>query len=132
MVTEMRIARGVFGFMVGYAFVVLVTEFGFRLLPGGRASLAEGAAQIIYATVVAVAAGAGGGALGALIARNRVAGALIAVPLIMETFWLFFLKKPPEERTLFEVGGAVALIACTFVGAYAAQFVRRASSPRPS
>ena len=107
----MRIARAIAGFLLGYAFVVLTTEFGFRPFPQGRGSLAEGPLQMALATLVAVVAGLGGGALAARIGRSRVVGALVAVPLVLETFWLFFLKVPPEEPTLFDVGGALTLIA---------------------
>ena len=125
----MRIARAIAGFLLGYAFVVLTTEFGFRPFPQGRASLAEGPAQMALATLVAVIAGLGGGALAAWVSRSRIVGALVAVPLTLETFWLFLLKDPPEEATLFEVAGAITLIACTIAGAFAQGLLRR-RSPR--
>lgn len=121
----MRLFRWLLGFLLGYAFVVLVTEFGFRLLPEGRGSLAEGPLQTTYATLVAVVAGAGGGALGAWIGRSRGAGALIALPLILETCWLFFFKTPSVPRTIFEMAGAAALITCTVAGAFGFGFLEK-------
>jgi hypothetical protein len=115
----MRIARWMAGFLIGYAIVVLVTEFGFRALPGGSGSLAVGALQVTYATLVAVVAGLGGGAAGAAISGNRFVGAAIALPLLAETYWLFFLRKPPEPANLRDVIGAVLLISCTLIGAFA-------------
>ena len=120
----MRIVRGILGFLAGYAIVVLTTEFGFRLLPdrplhSGRPLIMLGAA------VVAIVAGLAGGAVAAWIARNRVVGALVLIPLIAETIWLLFIREG-EPQTWLDAAAALTLLAAVAAGAY---FAPKTTSP---
>lgn len=112
----MRIVRGILGFLFGYAVVVLITELGFRLLPdrplhSGRPLIMLGAA------VVAIVAGLAGGALAAWIARSRIVGWLVLLPLIAETIWLLFIRDG-EPQTWLDAAAALTLLAAVAAGAY--------------
>jgi hypothetical protein len=109
----MRIARVVAGFLLGYAVVVLTTEFGFRLLPK-RPLHSDDPLVVLGAAIVAIAAGLGGGALAAWIGRTRVAGALVLVPLTAETIWLLFWR--PSDW--LDAVAAITLLAAVAAGAY--------------
>jgi hypothetical protein len=112
----MRIVRFIGGFLVGYAGVVLGTEFGFRLLP--RRPLHSGDPWIMGgAALVAIVAGLCGGAVASWIGRTRMAGALVLVPLIAETIWLLFFRKG-EPQTWLDAAAAVTLLAAVAAGAY--------------
>ena len=120
----MRIVRWVGGFLVGYAAVVLMTEFGFRLLPhrplhSGRPAI------MLAAALVAIVAGLTGGAAATWIARTRIAGALVLAPLIAETIWLLFFRKG-EPQTLLDAAAAITLLLAVAAGAY---FAPNATSP---
>lgn len=112
----MRIVRGILGFLAGYAIVVLTTEFGFRLLPdrplhSGRPLI------MIAAAVVALVAGLAGGAIAAWIARNRLVGMLVLLPLIAETIWLLFIREG-EPQTWLDAAAALTLLAAVGAGAW--------------
>ena len=113
----MRIVRGIAGFVLGYAVVVLVTELGFRLLPD-RPLHSGNLGAMAAAAVVAIVAGLGGGALAAWIARNRVVGALVLLPLIAETYWLLFLRKSNPPADWRDAIAALTLLAAVAAGAY--------------
>jgi hypothetical protein len=118
----MRIVRGILGFLLGYAVVVLTTEFGFRLLPdrplhSGRPLIVAGAA------LVALTAGLAGGALAAWIARSRIAGWLVLLPLTAETIWLLFLREG-EPQTWLDAAAALTLLAAVAAGASVARYSR--------
>ena len=120
----MRIVRGILGFLIGYAIVVLTTELGFRLFPDrplhtGRPLIMAGAA------VVAIVAGLAGGAVAAWIARNRLVGFLVLVPLIAETIWLLFIQTRHPQNWL-DAMAALTLLAAVAAGAY---FSRKTTSP---
>ena len=120
----MRIVRGILGFLIGYAIVVLTTEFGFRLLPdrplhSGRPLVMLGAAM------VAIVAGLVGGAAATWIARNRIVGMLVLVPLIAETIWLLFIREG-EPQTWLDAAAALTLLAAVAAGAY---FPLKTTSP---
>jgi hypothetical protein len=113
----MRILRFVLGFIVGYAFVVVATTVGFGLLHDHKPYHRAGIAIMIAAVSVAVTAGAGGGLIGSVIARSRFMGLGIAVPLIVESTWLIFIRPHGENFSrAFELVGATTLIGCTIVG----------------
>lgn len=112
----MRIVRGLLGFLLGYAVVVLTTEFGFRLFPArplhsGKPLIMAGAA------LVAIVAGLAGGALASWIARNRVVGLLVLLPLIVETIWLLFIQTRHPQNWL-DAMAALTLLAAVAIGAY--------------
>jgi len=112
----MRIVRGLLGFLVGYAVVVLTTEFGFRLFPdrplhSGKPLIMAGAA------LVAIVAGLAGGALASWIARNRVVGLLVLLPLIAETIWLLFIQTRHPQNWLDGMA-ALTLLAAVAAGAH--------------
>lgn len=109
----MRLARGILGFLLGYAFVVLTTEFGFRLLPDRPLHTGD-PLVMAGAAVVALTAGFGGGALATLIARNRLAGFAVLAPLVAETIWLLFFR--PSD--LLDAAAAVTLLGAVGVGAW--------------
>ncbi|HEX2121181.1 MAG TPA: hypothetical protein VHL59_06005 [Thermoanaerobaculia bacterium] len=123
----MRIVRGILGFLLGYAVVVLATEFGFRLLPdrplhSGRPLIMAGAA------LVALTAGLAGGALASWIARSRIAGWLVLLPLIAETIWLLFIREG-EPQTWLDAAAALTLLAAVAAGAYFAGSGKTTSPP---
>jgi hypothetical protein len=109
----MRIARWILGFLVGYAAVVLITEFGFRLLPDRPLHTGD-PLVMSAAAVVAITAGLTGGALAALIARARIAGLALLVPLAAETVWLLFFR--PSDW--LDAAAAVTLLVAVGVGAW--------------
>jgi hypothetical protein len=113
----MRIARAVAGFLLGYALVVLITTVGFGLLHPYKPYHRAGLLVAIAATAVAVVAGLGGGAAGRWVGGHRLAGALIAVPLIVESTWLLFFRQVEHGAFAFEAVGAVVLIGSTVAGA---------------
>jgi len=114
-VEAMRIARVVVGFLVGYAIVVLTTEFGFRLLP--RHALHSGDPLLMAsAAAVALTAGFAGGAAGVWIAGSRVAGAIILAPLLAETYWLLFLRRSVPPADWLDAAAALALLAAVAAG----------------
>jgi DNA-binding transcriptional LysR family regulator len=109
----MRILRFIAGFLLGYAVVVLTTEFGFRLLP--KHALHSGDPLLMGgAALVAVVAGLGGGALATWIARTKIAGALVLLPLVAETIWLLFWR--PSDW--LDAVAAITLLAAVAAGAY--------------
>lgn len=117
----MRIVRFIAGFLLGYAFVVLATEFGFRLLP--ERPLHSGDPWIMAAAaLVAIVAGLGGGALASWIARTKLAGALVLLPLIAESIWLLFWR--PSHWLDF--AASLTLLAAVAAGAY---FPPKTTSP---
>ena len=120
----MRIVRGILGFLIGYAIVVLTTEFGFRLFPDRP--LHSGKPMImIGAAIVAIVAGLAGGAVAAWIARNRIIGALVLIPLIAETIWLLFIQTRHPQNWL-DAAAALTLLAAVAAGAY---FAPKTTSP---
>lgn len=123
----MRIVRGIAGFLLGYAVVVLVTEFGFRLLPD-RPLHTGSLGVMAAAAVVAIVAGLGGGALAAGIARSWIAGALVLLPLAVETYWLLFLRRSDPPADWRDAAAALTLLAAVAVGAYFA--APKTMSPR--
>ena len=121
----MKIARGVIGYLAGYAVVVVITTVGFGMLHGFKPYYKAGPAILLAAISVAVSAGFFGGASGALIAGNRWVGAAIAIPLIVESTWLIFLRAHPAEYSYaFEITGASTLIASTIIGALLTSRIR--------
>jgi hypothetical protein len=122
----MRIVRGIVGFLVGYAIVVLTTELGFRLLPK-RPIHDESLLVIAAAGLVAVTAGVAGGAVGSWIARNRIVGLLVLLPLIAETIWLLFFHESDPPADWRDAIAALALLAAVAVGA----LIFRTRSPLP-
>lgn len=125
-IERMRIVRFIVGFVVGYAVVVLTTEFGFRLLP--KRPLHSGDPLIMGgAAIVAIVAGLGGGAIAAWIARTRLAGALVLLPLIAETIWLLFFRKG-EPQTWLDAAAAVTLLLAVAAGTWLAAPPRRSRS----
>jgi len=113
----MRIARGIAGFLLGYAVVVLVTTLGFALLPDRP--LHSGSLGVMAAAgVVAIAAGVGGGALATWIARSRAVGWLVLLPLIAETYWLLFLRDSNPPADWRDAIAALTLLAAVAAGAY--------------
>ena len=128
----MRIVRGVLGFLAGYAFVVLVTTYGFGLLRGHKPYHRAGLAIMTAAVAVAVTAGLGGGALGAWIARTPAIGLLVALPLVVESTWLIFIRPHDADFSrAFELVGASTLIGCTVAGALLISRIRL-RRPQPS
>jgi hypothetical protein len=113
----MRIVRAIAGFLLGYAWVVLITTVGFGLLHPYKPYHRAGWVVALAATAVAVVAGLSGGALGSWIGRHRLVGALIAVPLIAESTWLLFFRPVEQGAFAFELVGAVVLIGSTIAGA---------------
>jgi hypothetical protein len=113
----MRIARAVAGFLIGYGLVVLITTVGFGLLHPYKPYYRAGLLVALAATAVAVVAGLGGGAAGRWVGGHRLAGALIAIPLIAESTWLLFFRHVEAGAFAFEAVGAVVLIGSTVVGA---------------
>jgi hypothetical protein len=109
----MRIARWIFGFLVGYAAVVLITELGFRLLPDRPLHTGD-PFVMCAAAVVAITAGLTGGALASLIARTRVAGLAVLAPLAAETVWLLFFRPSDWLDAL----AAVTLLMAVAAGAH--------------
>jgi hypothetical protein len=113
----MQILRAVLGFIVGYAFVVVATTVGFGLLHDHKPYHRAGLAIMIAAVSVAVTAGGGGGFVGSLIARSRFMGLGIALPLIVESTWLIFIRPHQADFSqAFELVGATTLIGCTILG----------------
>ena len=117
----MRIARFLAGFLLGYAVVVLTTEFGFRLLPP-RPIRTSDPLVMAAAALVAIVAGLCGGALATWIARTRVAGALVLLPLVAETIWLLFFRASDWHDAV----GAATLLLAVAAGAY---FAPKTTSP---
>jgi hypothetical protein len=112
-----RILRGVLGFLIGYATVVLTTELGFRLLPHDPVHNPS-LVIVLLGALVAVTAGLAGGGLATWIARSRAVGALVLVPLIAETIWLLFYRvsaRPPDWR---DTAAALTLLIAVAAGAY--------------
>ncbi len=124
----MRILRGIAGFLLGYAVVVLVTEFGFRLLPD-RPLHSGNLGVMAAAAVVAVVAGLGGGALAAWIARSWIAGALVLLPLVAETYWLLFLRRSDPPVDWRDAAAALTLLTAVAAGAYFAAPSKTISPP---
>lgn len=111
------IARGFIGFLAGYAVVVLITTVGFGALDDHRPYHKAGPAILAAAVGVAVSAGFLGGALGTILSGRRWVGAAIALPLIVESTWLIFIRAHPADFSMwFEIVGASTLIACTIAG----------------
>ena len=113
----MHILRGLLGFLAGYIFVVLVTTLGFGVLPD-RPIHTGTPLVMIAAALVAIIAGIGGGALATWIARNRLVGALVLLPLIAETYWLLFLRKTTPPADWRDAAAALTLLAAVAIGAY--------------
>jgi hypothetical protein len=121
----MRIARGILAFLLGYAVVVLTTEFGFRLLP--KRPIHSGEPLIIAAAaLVALTAGFTGGALATRLARSRIAGFAVLAPLVAETIWLLFFRTSDWLDAL----AALALLGAVGVGSWVGGGVTR--DPVPS
>jgi hypothetical protein len=115
--TVMRILRSIGAILLGYVLVVLLTEFGFRMFPGGVAPKEGPLLPMIAATVVAVAAGCTGGWVAARLAaiRPMIAASIVALPLGAESIWLLTTRTPAEEFWL-DLGGAVTLIGSVLAG----------------
>jgi hypothetical protein len=112
----MQIARGIAGFLVGYALVVVITTVGFGWLDPYKPYHRAGLLVMAAATAVTIVAGLSGGGAAALIARRRLAGVLVAVPLIAESIWLLFFREHPDGAFAFEAVGAITLVASTILG----------------
>ena len=112
----MKFIRAAGAILLGYALVVLITEFGFRLFPGGRAPRNAGLAITSLATLIAASAGFTGGYVAATLARIRpvLAALFVAAPLLVESVWL--LSRAPKADLAFESAGAVVLIGATVAG----------------
>jgi hypothetical protein len=112
--------------VLGYIVVVLVTEFGFRLFPGGRAPKHGGAALMALATLIAILAGFSGGFLAGALgrARGRYAAGIVALPLVAESIWLLTTRTPPDEFW-GDLVGAVTLIASVIAGGISSELRRR-------
>lgn len=115
----MRIVRFIAGFLAGYAVVVLVTSAGFALLPD-RPLHSGSAGVMLAAALVAIGAGAGGGAGAAWIARNRIAGALVLLPLMAETYWLLFIRRSEPPLDWRDAAAALTLLVAVAAGAWLA------------
>jgi hypothetical protein len=121
----MRVIRWILGFLAGYAAVVLITEFGFRLFPD-RPIHHPSVLVIAGAGMVAVVAGLAGGALAAWISRSRVVGWLVLLPLVAETYWLLFLRRSEPPADWRDAAAALTLLAAVAAGAY---FASKTTSP---
>lgn len=113
----MKIFRSVGAVILGYALVVLITEFGFRLFPGGRAPKHAGVAMSALATLIAVAAGFTGGYVAAVIADAR-ATFVVALPLIAESIWLLTTRTPRDEFAGDLFGACVLIGSVIAAGLY--------------
>jgi hypothetical protein len=122
----MKIVRSVAAVVLGYILVVLVTEFGFRLFPGGRAPRHAGFALTTLATLIAMTAGFTGGYVAATLTRFRpfYAALLVALPLTIESLWLLTTRSRPGDLP-FEIAGAVTLIGSTVAGGAARELLQR-------
>ena len=127
----MKTLRSVAAVIGGYVLVVLITEFGFRLFPGGRAPKDGELAATVLATFIAVAAGFSGGCFAAMFAawRPLVAASVVAAPLLVESVWLLTTRTPPADFWT-DLTGVCMLIGSTLLGGYAGgRFTRRAARP---
>lgn len=124
-VDGMRIVRIVAGFLVGYAAVVLGTEFGFRLFPDEPVHHAN-PFVVAGAGLVAIGAGLLGGAAAAWISRTRLAGWLVLLPLLAETYWLLFLRKSVPPVDWRDAIAALTLLVAVAAGAH---FAPKTTSP---
>ena len=121
----MKIVRGLVGFLAGYAVVVLVTTLGFGLLDDHKPYHRAGFLIASAAVAVAVTAGLVGGATAAAIAQRAWVGVLVALPLIVESTWLIFLRPNTADFSRpFELVGALTLIGCTVAGALLTSRIR--------
>jgi hypothetical protein len=124
-IDDMKIIRGVLGFLAGYAVVVLVTTYGFGILDGHKPYHRAGFLIASAAVAVAVTAGLAGGAIAAAIAQQMWSGILVAVPLIVESTWLIFIRSNTADFSRpFELIGATTLIGCTVAGAVLTSRIR--------
>ena len=119
------ILRAAGAILLGYVLVVLVTEFGFRMFPGGRAPKHAGPIVTALATLVAIVAGLAGGFVAGSLSgiRGRYAAAIVTLPLITETIWLLTTRTPPDEFW-FDLAGAATLIGSTLAGGIASELRR--------
>ena len=122
-----NILRTAAAILLGYVAVVLVTEFGFRLFPGGRAPKDGGPVVTAVATAIAIIAGFLGGLIAGRLGtmRGRYAAAIVAIPLVAETIWLLTTRTPPDEFW-FDFAGAITLIASVVAGGFASERGRSA------
>jgi hypothetical protein len=113
--------------LLGFVLVVLSTEFGFRMVPGGRAPKGGPLLPQVAALAVAVAAGLVGGYVAARLAAIGpvLAAALVAVPLVLESAWLLAARTPPDQFWR-DLAGACTLVASTVAGG----LLRRAAAAR--
>jgi hypothetical protein len=117
--------RIVAGFLIGYFAVVALTTFGFNVWLGHQPTPEDGALLVAAGTLVAVGSGVAGGAIAALIAGRTAVGIAVAIPLVVESTWLLFLRPRPHPATWDHILGAAILIGSTVGGALIVSRVRR-------
>jgi hypothetical protein len=116
-----NVLRVIAGFLLGYFTVVLLTTLGFDVWLGHQPTPEEGFLLVAAGIFVAVASGATGGWIAAFIARNVATGVAVAVPLIVESTWLLFLRPRPHPAGWYHILGAGILIGSTIAGALLAR-----------
>lgn len=121
----MKIIRSILAVLGGYGIIVLITTIGFTWLLGNPDFYRGSGVTRLLGGVVAVVAGLAGGFAAGRIAPARpfLHAALVVIPIVMDSSYVFFVWRPrqPQPAPLwFEAIGSLTLIFATLVGGWIA------------
>ena len=125
--------RSVGAVLSGFVVITLGTVVTFKFLVDDFGYYTSGPAELVIATIGALASGVAGGLVaGRLAVRHPLwHAAALAVPIALDTASIIASAGPGSDPLWFDLGGSATLLLGALVGGYLVAAKGRASENRP-
>jgi len=120
--------------LAGFAVIALGTTFTFTVLVDDFGYYTSGPADLVIATLGALASGVAGGLLAGWLAASRPLqhAAALVVPIGLDTASIVASAGPGSDPLWFDLGGSATLLVGSLVGGYLVATRGRASEAHSS
>ena len=117
------VLRALGAMIIGYAVIVVLTDFGFNVVLGGRSIYGGSIMVLVSGMLVAVVSGLVGGYIAGLIGpmRGLSNAMLFLIPLAADSTYVLFFYKKSNAPFWFDAMASATLMLCTLGGGFARQ-----------